>query len=613
MHPPPVLPENLDWSQVEALLQELGQQDLNPEAQLHFDGHHCKAECCEEEPEDDSLPKFSMLHPGGWLDVENNSSFGPTLRGLRGEEPIRFASQFGRVRHGDPSSPIAALSECGDEGCGAHRLHHPQVRKRFRAFITNSLRGSLANHRTSFQYASLGSGRLLWDLELLERCRVEGVRIARICLVDRDYLKPTEEILAALHTFAEWQQAVAKLTEEQPPEILVYRSARAFTQDAREGGPAAGCHLLMHCDAFWPGCDEQCMEAAQHALVPGGMMARLSNLGSREVDSSRVEKGPTVLQEFWREQQKHSAAPFSAIAWVKASDGDLEVVEDPLLGEDPDVKMQRESRASERLRRAEQKRGEELGLEVWKVIQAPFVSVFATPSASSKAIGKVHYQDELVAARRSGNWIRLAGSADLWDVDYQAQLGREEDLAKATEAWVPIHSRCISPEADLGPFLQQVYVPPGREPWDPASAAEEDSTILTVQDGEITLRAGHQSSRQGFWRCGCHCWRARSTTSFPASARRRQQERVRWRSLAMELQDIGSADRRSKLAQLQSKERAGLRNWLQQARRRWQALAQELTRLSQWERRERLAELSMEDRVAFRQYLSEQKKSSKPA
>eukprot|EP00439_Symbiodinium_sp_Y106_P075562 s549_g15.t1 len=49
---------------------------------------------------------------------------------------------YSRVRHSDPESPIHVLSECGDSRCGAHRLHHPEVRSRFRTFLTKTVRKS---------------------------------------------------------------------------------------------------------------------------------------------------------------------------------------------------------------------------------------------------------------------------------------------------------------------------------------------------------------------------------------------------------------------------------------------------------------------------------------
>lgn len=64
-------------------------------------------------------------------------------RGLRGQAPIEFAGDSCcRVRHADPQSPIHVLSECGDARCGAHRLNYPEVRQRFRTFITRSIRKS---------------------------------------------------------------------------------------------------------------------------------------------------------------------------------------------------------------------------------------------------------------------------------------------------------------------------------------------------------------------------------------------------------------------------------------------------------------------------------------
>ncbi len=64
-------------------------------------------------------------------------------RGLRGQAPMEFVGDSCcRVRHADPESPIHLLSECGDARCGAHRLNYPEVRQRFRTFITRTIRKS---------------------------------------------------------------------------------------------------------------------------------------------------------------------------------------------------------------------------------------------------------------------------------------------------------------------------------------------------------------------------------------------------------------------------------------------------------------------------------------
>ena len=64
-------------------------------------------------------------------------------QGLRGQAPIKFANDpCCRVRHAEPESPIHVLSECGDARCGAHRLNYPEVRQRFRTFITRTIRKS---------------------------------------------------------------------------------------------------------------------------------------------------------------------------------------------------------------------------------------------------------------------------------------------------------------------------------------------------------------------------------------------------------------------------------------------------------------------------------------
>ncbi|CAE8605652.1 unnamed protein product, partial [Polarella glacialis] len=169
--------------------------------------------------------------------------------------------------------------------------------------------------------------------------------------------------------------------------------------------------------------------------------------------------------------------------------------------------------------------------------------------------------------------------------------------------------------------LEQIYVPPGRQPWQPRSAELElkEAFQFSVQGGFVTVRTVRHGCLLGpsSWSCRCRSSQRerRGEAAEPpvAARRRRQRERVRWRALVHELNATPrseSAQWRRGLEELSREERAGLRSWLKKEAKRWRGLAAELAQLSGWARKERLASLTVEDRSGFQQWLQEQKQRS---
>lgn len=72
------------------------------------------------------------------------------------------------------------------------------------------------------------------------------------------------------------------------------------------------------------------------------------------------------------------------------------------------------------------------------------------PAADAQAAGDFSAGEVLIAAARHGDWIRLAGTAELWGVEYSreaqamvAQVPHGLEAAPPVEAsvWVPIAAR----------------------------------------------------------------------------------------------------------------------------------------------------------------------------
>lgn len=608
--------EGIDLAQAQQLYNSLTEEQKEQLAAQGLDPRGCFEATSLETDLDKGPPRY-VEFTGNPLAMDSRQ-VRALSKALCGKAPMKFMTDaYSRVRHSDPESPIHVLSECGDSRCGAHRLHHPEVRSRFRTFLTKTVRKSSKDAsawwRDGLMYASLGSGHLLWDCEILDRMRAEGLEIRQICLIDMAYAKPDDITLLVLQTFADWQAAVADLWDEPAPQVLAFGSSQAYFEHCGPGGVAAGCNLFMHCDAAWQGSDEECMRLAQKALVSTGLLARLNNLGSKIVPDEMLQKGPQMLRKYWQVQQEHSEEPFSAGAWLSHGDGDLEPLKDYWLGLDPDEKAMQHLETDHRFKQAERARAEEIGLEVWRVRSLDPVKSREAPVIDGREFGEFSPGEVLIAAERKGDWIRVAATLDLWGVEYSAwaKLSVAAPLAHAqpgqsmpppaddSSVWVPIDGSCIG---SIGRFLEQIFVPPGRDPWRPGGPSVSSADSLAVEKGDVTLRA----RRRGLdldWTTSLA--RAASTVP-PGSVRRRQKERGRWRAVLHEANG-GQQHRRAVLASLEAEERAHLRTFVKRQLQRYQALANELSRLRGFARKERLAKLSVEDRANFQSWLLEQK------
>jgi len=236
------------------------------------------------------------------------------VRGNRGKDSLRIVrAQLcgmekmvlgdrgdGILRHIGTSSPIEGLGECADPMSAAHRLFRPQVRPGFRDLIVAWVRRNVPQG-CGLRYASLGSGELFFDVELLERIRRAGIRISQISLIDREYRRPGMDIRRALREFADWQRAAAYLDLVEPAEILVFGSKEDYFEAAKESARAAGCHVFVQCDAHWEGSLEDGSRLAARALAFKGLFARLHPEPSRR-----------------QEQGRHSTMPYTAAAWTRS-------------------------------------------------------------------------------------------------------------------------------------------------------------------------------------------------------------------------------------------------------------------------------------------------------
>ena len=93
------------------------------------------------------------------------------------------------------------------------------MRKSFRRFVRR-----LAPHG-ALRVLALGSGHLLYELELLEVLRSRGRCFSTIYLVDPLYAAPAGEVRRALETFKAWFEG---------SEVAWHGSLKAFRQACQE-------------------------------------------------------------------------------------------------------------------------------------------------------------------------------------------------------------------------------------------------------------------------------------------------------------------------------------------------------------------------------------------
>jgi len=252
-------------------------------------------------------------------------------RQLRGEEPLELAEVDGAVRHIGPQLLFEELGENGDPSSCAHRLRRPEVRAAFRDFVVKRARARTKHFGQGVQYASLGSGELLFDMELIERIRALGLFVKQICLIDREYRNPKAEIRQCLREFADFQRACAELDRMEAAEVIVFPTLEAYYAASRSGGKANGCQIFVQCDVHWKGAAGDCQKLALRALAPNGMLVRLG-------EDAQEEGTPLGGDEFagdqlWEQREPPSTKPFSVAAWtLSASEGSGLPSLDPMGG-----------------------------------------------------------------------------------------------------------------------------------------------------------------------------------------------------------------------------------------------------------------------------------------
>jgi len=248
--------------------------------------------CSAEEEEEEDFHNGCFVRPAR-ISVDARRG----VRAVVGTSQWRLERRHGYVRPlrhlpCGASCAVADLGECGDRKCGNYRLGEKtsEVRPDFLGFCIEHIRRSFspAVLKAGIVYASLGSGQLLFDWELLERLTLEeGARLRAVHLIDQDYGGPkrrdsavrAQEVLAGWYDDQDWDD------ERGPCAFRSFLSAPDFQRWALRSGEAA--HVLLDCDAV--GARKRVDVAAfrRAALRPDGVCLVLSNPAKRTAIARR--------------------------------------------------------------------------------------------------------------------------------------------------------------------------------------------------------------------------------------------------------------------------------------------------------------------------------------
>lgn len=158
--------------------------------------------------------------------------------------------------------PLASIAECGHSDCACTRSRHPWVRRRFREEV---VRQAVAARDAGqlpeiISYASIGSGLLLGDFDVLLGLQVAGFIIEHACFVDSDYAENCREALSEVASFL------------APARVVAYASVADYAV-ARLRGQQPAAHLFLQIDVVEVAFGEAASLSALALADEGGGLA----------------------------------------------------------------------------------------------------------------------------------------------------------------------------------------------------------------------------------------------------------------------------------------------------------------------------------------------------
>jgi len=101
--------------------------------------------------------------------------------------------------------PLASLAECGHAACACTRSLYPDVRRRFREEVVRRALAGRADGTLPadgyLSYASLGSGLLLGDLDVICGLQQAGFTLMNAAFIDVDYREHCHGALSEVAEF----------------------------------------------------------------------------------------------------------------------------------------------------------------------------------------------------------------------------------------------------------------------------------------------------------------------------------------------------------------------------------------------------------------------------
>jgi hypothetical protein len=187
------------------------------------------------------------------------------------------------------SAKLSNLGECAESDCGCSRLLFPHVRPLFRKNLVAMMSSCMRGRGKEIRYVSVGSGLMLYDLELLCGLQEAGFRVKSVVFVDNAFggaLGPEARELCerALHDVGAFMA---------PTRVAMYTGIGPYALACLRGEEPLATTFVQADAAKISHQDTTALAAI--ALSPGHLGFRLNNKGQQRGATMDVWERVPVL------------------------------------------------------------------------------------------------------------------------------------------------------------------------------------------------------------------------------------------------------------------------------------------------------------------------------
>lgn len=370
----------------------------------------------------------------------------------------------------------SSLGECGASLCGCYRLTRPRVRGEFVTMVHTRAKAAVGD---TLRYATIGSGCLLTDFEIVLGFWASGVRIESVVAIDPTYgTAESDEATQARKALAQFATFFA------PARVFAFGSVEAYRTAAQLQPAVYGrFNCFVKCDANPVPLDEFLSAASN--LVPNALALELHNHGA---GSGRRENGP--LESYLPPTLRHrkdghstssvtvrrrldwnTAEPHQGPDVKHAHDNSFEDVSDPTEASTNPLPIDCNAEALKHLRATARERAAKRGLRMFRVVFSggPRMPLRKEPSRTSTLLGAIDTGDEvIVRAVRDDGWVQLSELDTYWG--FRSSVS---EAAMATEGFM------LTQADDVGQLLEEIILDPPRPDarMEPASSRDHQDPV----------------------------------------------------------------------------------------------------------------------------------------